>query len=120
VLVGVGRAGENPWTTIALQAIAAEAVLAPPGPDGPGVFRCAAPGYASALYRAAGLREAAEWDVGVELRDGLARAVLGDDQRARLARRRGTEAGRRAGGSKTALMAEDMGLTRWAVLDLNQ
>lgn len=59
--------GENPWTTIAMQAIAAEAVLAPPDPDGPGMFRCAAPGYVSALYQAAGLREIAEWDVGVEL-----------------------------------------------------
>src|SRR5215472_9259434 len=59
--------GENPWTTIAMQAIAAEAVLPPPGPDGPGMFRCAAPGYVSALYEAAGLREVAEWDVGVEL-----------------------------------------------------
>ena len=34
--------GENPWTTIAMQAIAAEAVLAPPDPGGPGMFRCAA------------------------------------------------------------------------------
>jgi SAM-dependent methyltransferase len=59
--------GENPWTTIAMQAIAAEAVLAPPDPDRPGMFRCAAPGYVSALYGAAGLREVAEWDVGVEL-----------------------------------------------------
>jgi SAM-dependent methyltransferase len=59
--------GENPWTTIAMQAIAAEAVLAPPGPDGPGMFRCAAPGYVSALYEAAGLRDVAEWDVCVEL-----------------------------------------------------
>ena len=59
--------GENPWTTIAMQAIAAEAVLAQPGPDGPGMFRCAAPRYVSVLYRAAGLREVAEWDVGVEL-----------------------------------------------------
>ena len=59
--------GENPWTTIAMQAIAAEAVLAPPDPDGPGMFRCAAPGYVSALYEAAGLRDVAEWDVGVEL-----------------------------------------------------
>jgi hypothetical protein len=31
------------------------------------MFRCAAPGYVSALYQAAGLREVAEWDVGVEL-----------------------------------------------------
>jgi SAM-dependent methyltransferase len=58
---------ENPWATIAMQAIAAEAVLAPPDPDGPGMFRCAALGYVSALYETAGLREVAEWNVGVEL-----------------------------------------------------
>ena len=58
---------ENPWTTIAMQAIATEAVLAPPDPGGPNMFRCAAPGYVSALYEAAGLRDVAEWDVGVEL-----------------------------------------------------
>jgi hypothetical protein len=50
-----------------MQAIAAEAVLPPPDPDGPSMFRCAAPGYVSALYEAAGLRGVAEWDVGVEL-----------------------------------------------------
>jgi SAM-dependent methyltransferase len=59
--------GDNPWTAIVMQAIAAEVVLAPPDPDGPGMFRCAAPGYVSALYQAAGLREVTEWDVGVEL-----------------------------------------------------
>ena len=58
---------ENPWTTIAMQAIATEAVVAPPDPDGPNMFRCAAPGYVSALYEAAGLRDVAEWDVEVEL-----------------------------------------------------
>ena len=58
---------ENPWTAIALQAIATEAALAPPDPNGPNMFRCAAPGYVSALYEAAGLRDVAEWDVGVEL-----------------------------------------------------
>jgi hypothetical protein len=31
------------------------------------MFRCAAPGYVSALYEGAGLREVAEWDVDVEL-----------------------------------------------------
>jgi ubiquinone/menaquinone biosynthesis C-methylase UbiE len=36
--------GENPWTTIAMQAIAAEAVLPPPGPDEPGMFRLTRPG----------------------------------------------------------------------------
>jgi SAM-dependent methyltransferase len=58
---------ENPWTTLALQGIATQAVLKPPDPDGPHMFRCAAPGYVSALYEAAGLRDVAEWDVGVEL-----------------------------------------------------
>jgi SAM-dependent methyltransferase len=58
---------ENPWTMIAMEAIAAEAVLAPPDPDGPHMFRCAAPGYISALYEAAGLRDIADWDVDVEL-----------------------------------------------------
>jgi SAM-dependent methyltransferase len=57
----------NPWTTIAMQAIATEAVVAPPDPDGPNMFRCAAPGYVSALYEGAGLREVAEWDVDIEL-----------------------------------------------------
>jgi SAM-dependent methyltransferase len=58
---------QNPWTTIAMQAIATEAVLAPPDPDGPNMSRCAAPGCVSALYEAAGLRDVAEWDVDVEL-----------------------------------------------------
>jgi len=57
----------NPWTSIAMQAIATEAVLPAPDPDRPNMFRCAAPGYVSQLYEAAGLRDVAEWDVGVEL-----------------------------------------------------
>jgi len=57
----------NPWTTIAMQAIATEVDLAPPDPDGPNMYRCAAPGYISELYEAAGLRDVAEWDVAVEL-----------------------------------------------------
>jgi SAM-dependent methyltransferase len=58
---------KNPWTTIAMQAIASEAVVAQPDPDGPNMYRCAAPGYVSALYEGAGLRDVAEWDVDVEL-----------------------------------------------------
>jgi len=61
------RPAENPWTTIVMRAIAAEVVVAPPHPDGPTMFRCAAPGYVSALYEAAGLRDVDEWDVAVEL-----------------------------------------------------
>jgi SAM-dependent methyltransferase len=58
---------ENPWTAIAMQAIATEVVVAPPDKDGPNMFRCAAPGYVSALYEGAGLRDVVEWDVDVEL-----------------------------------------------------
>lgn len=58
---------ENPWTSIVMQAIATETVVAPSDPDGPNMFRCAAPGYVNALYESAGLRDVAEWDVGVEL-----------------------------------------------------
>ena len=58
---------ENPWTAIAMQAIATEAVVTPPDPNGPNMFRCAAPGYVTALYASAGLRDIAEWDVHIEL-----------------------------------------------------
>jgi SAM-dependent methyltransferase len=58
---------ENPWTTIVMQAIATEAELPPPDPDGPSMYRCAAPGYVTALYETAGLRDVAEWNVDVEL-----------------------------------------------------
>jgi SAM-dependent methyltransferase len=58
---------ENPWTAIAMEAIATETVLLPPDPNGPNMFRCAAPGCVTALYEAAGLRDVAEWDVHVEL-----------------------------------------------------
>jgi SAM-dependent methyltransferase len=60
----------NPWTAIAVRAITTEAVVAPPDADSPNMFRCAAPGFVSALYRAAGLRDIAEWDVDVELVTG--------------------------------------------------
>jgi SAM-dependent methyltransferase len=58
---------ENPWTSIAMQAIATEAVLPPPDPDRPNMFRCAHPGYVGSLYDAAGLSDVAEWEVGIEL-----------------------------------------------------
>jgi SAM-dependent methyltransferase len=58
---------ENPWTTILMRAIATEVAMAPPDPDGPNMFRCAAPGHVSAVYDAAGLHDVAEWDVDVEL-----------------------------------------------------
>jgi len=57
----------NPWTTIPMQVIATEVMLAPPDPDGPSMYRCAAPGYVSSLYEDAGLLDVVEWDVDVEL-----------------------------------------------------
>ncbi|MFN8108369.1 MAG: class I SAM-dependent methyltransferase [Thermoleophilia bacterium] len=61
------RPEENPWTAIVLRAIGAEVELPAPDPDGPGMFRCAAPGSLAARYEAAGLRDITEWEVGVEL-----------------------------------------------------
>jgi SAM-dependent methyltransferase len=58
---------ENPWTAIAMEAIATEVDVAPPDPGGPNMFRCAAPGQVGALCEAAGLHDIAEWEVGVEL-----------------------------------------------------
>ncbi len=58
---------ENPWVNIALAAIATEVELPPVDPDRPNMFRCAVPGYVSALYERAGLADVAEWEVGVEL-----------------------------------------------------
>ena len=61
------RPEDNPWTAIAMEAIATEVPVASPDPDRPAMFRCAAPGAVSALYEGAGLRDVAEWDVRVEL-----------------------------------------------------
>jgi SAM-dependent methyltransferase len=61
------RPEENPWTAIAMDAIATEVAVAPPEPGRPNMFRCAAPGSVSALYELAGLVDVDEWDVHVEL-----------------------------------------------------
>lgn len=58
---------ENPWTAVAMKAIATEVEVSAPDPDRPSMFRCAAPGCTSALYEQAGLRAVAERDVDVEL-----------------------------------------------------
>ena len=63
----LGRCGDTVSERSDCVAIAAEAEPAPPDPDGPNMFRCAAPGHVSALYAAAGLRDVAERDVDVEL-----------------------------------------------------
>lgn len=58
---------ENPWTTVLAEAVATEVPLPPPDPDGPGMYRFATPGRVPELFRAAGLHDVEEWDVGVEL-----------------------------------------------------
>lgn len=61
------RPEDNPWTAVAMRAIATEVAVPVPDPDGPQMFRCSAPGCVSALFEDAGLREVAEWDIEVEL-----------------------------------------------------
>jgi SAM-dependent methyltransferase len=58
---------QNPWTSIVMSAIASEAQLPTVDPNGPNMYRCAAPGYVSALYEGAGLRAVSASDVPVEL-----------------------------------------------------
>jgi SAM-dependent methyltransferase len=58
---------DNPWISIAMQAVATEVDVPPPDPDGPSMFRCAAPGFVSALYEQAGMRDVAEWEVDLAL-----------------------------------------------------
>jgi ubiquinone/menaquinone biosynthesis C-methylase UbiE len=57
----------NPWTSILMQAIATELPLPPTDPDGPSMYRCAAPRAVSGIYEAAGLGDVDEWDVPVDL-----------------------------------------------------
>lgn len=63
----------NPWTTIVMDAIAAAVTLPPTDPQAPNMFRCAAPGYLTARFEAAGLREVEERDVDVVLSTSSAR-----------------------------------------------
>jgi SAM-dependent methyltransferase len=57
----------NPWTTILMQAIATEVDVPPADPDGPNMYRYAAPQRLGAVFEAAGLRDVREWDVDLEL-----------------------------------------------------
>lgn len=57
----------NPWTSVVMDAIAGATDLPPSDPNGPGMFRCAAPHAIASLYEAAGLTHVTERDVAVEL-----------------------------------------------------
>jgi SAM-dependent methyltransferase len=61
------RPDENPWTTILMEAIAGEVDLPPADPDGPNMYRYAAPKRLGAVFEAAGLQGVREWDVDLEL-----------------------------------------------------
>ena len=52
----------NAWATTPMGAISAEVALAPPEPDAPGLFRCAAPDSIAAIFREAGLHALAGVD----------------------------------------------------------
>ena len=67
MLVGMGRARGQPVDDDRHAGNRDRGGAGATGPGRAGMFRCAAPGYVSALYQAAGLRDVAEWDVGVEL-----------------------------------------------------
>jgi SAM-dependent methyltransferase len=53
----------NPWVAIPLRNTMGELGIDPPPPDAPGMFRCAAPGYVTKLFEAAGLRDIEEIEV---------------------------------------------------------
>jgi ubiquinone/menaquinone biosynthesis C-methylase UbiE len=50
----------NPWVAVLMGVIHRNIALPPPPPDGPGMFRCAAPGLIAGLLRGAGLSKATE------------------------------------------------------------
>jgi ubiquinone/menaquinone biosynthesis C-methylase UbiE len=58
---------DNPWATIPAAAIAAEVETPEAIADAPGMFRCAAPGSVTDLFRAAGLIDITEVDVSLTL-----------------------------------------------------
>ena len=62
----MARPVENLWTAIAMEAIAAEVTLAPPGPERAGHVPVRCPQICQCPVRGGGLREVAECDVNVE------------------------------------------------------
>jgi SAM-dependent methyltransferase len=58
----------NPWATVPMGEIAKVVDVPAPPPDGPGLFRCAAPGFVTSLFTDAGLPVVAEEDVAVAAR----------------------------------------------------
>jgi ubiquinone/menaquinone biosynthesis C-methylase UbiE len=61
------RAQENPWASLIVGSIARHAELPAPPAGAQGIFRCAAPGYMSQLFTAAGLLDVSERKVSTDL-----------------------------------------------------
>ena len=57
----------NLWATLPGGAISSEVEMPAPDPDGPGMFRCAAPGFMTELFEGAGFSDVRERDVPMEL-----------------------------------------------------
>jgi ubiquinone/menaquinone biosynthesis C-methylase UbiE len=55
---------KNPWATTIIGTINKHVDLPAPPPGSPGLFRCAAPGYMAGVFRAAGLKNVTEQEVG--------------------------------------------------------
>ena len=66
-----GAPEKNPWATMIMGTIAKYVDLPTQPPGAPGLFRCAAPGYMSGVFREAGLRNVTETEVSIpaEFRD---------------------------------------------------
>lgn len=57
----------NLWATLPTGAISSEVEMPAPDPDGPGMFRCAAPRFMAQLFEGAGFTDVRERDVPVQL-----------------------------------------------------
>ena len=57
----------NLWATLPTGAISSEVEMPAPDPDGPGMFRCAGPGFMTELFEGAGFSDVREHDVPIEL-----------------------------------------------------
>ena len=62
-----GRAGQNPWVTLVLGALAQHSELPRPPAGTLGLFRCSTPGFMTRVFRDAGLVEVAERTVSTDL-----------------------------------------------------
>jgi ubiquinone/menaquinone biosynthesis C-methylase UbiE len=58
-----GAPEKNSWATLIMNTVTRHVELPAPPPGSPGLFRCAAPGYMTGVFREAGLRDVTETEV---------------------------------------------------------